>query len=156
MARRQLVTMLKTLAPQPLVVSARLFPVGVCGGQRTSVSACSGRTLHLQQCRGMVFKTNWGKVAAKKEEGPAHRPAEDHHHQQASMAPPPPSQVPGALTITPSNDLTPVEARARLEDLLSEPYLAVQRRLELGSVLIGFEQANHYTLFNRNGQVRWL
>jgi hypothetical protein len=43
--------------------------------------------------------------------------------------------------------------RASLEALFAEPYLAVQRRLELANLLIGFEQANHYSLFNRHGQV---
>jgi hypothetical protein len=40
-----------------------------------------------------------------------------------------------------------------MEALLAEPYLAVQRRLELANLLIGFEQANHYSLYNRHGQV---
>jgi hypothetical protein len=35
--------------------------------------------------------------------------------------------------------LNAVQVRASLEALLAEPYIAIQRRLELANLLIGFE-----------------
>jgi hypothetical protein len=78
-----------------------------------------------------------------------------------NTAPPPSSdastshpQTPGSgqqgLVPTVNN---PLETRRSLESLLNEPYLAVSRRIELANLLVGFEQANHYTLYNRHGQI---
>ena len=58
----------------------------------------------------------------------------------------------GNQGLVPSVD-NPIETRRSLESLLSEPYLAVSRRIELANLLVGFEQANHYTLYNRHGQI---
>ena len=68
-------------------------------------------------------------------------------------APPPPAPPTPPGQVVPTTNLNAVQVRASLETLLAEPYLAVQRRLELANLLVGFEQANHYTLFNRHGQI---
>jgi len=68
-------------------------------------------------------------------------------------APPPPAPPAAPGQIVPTTNLNAVQVRASLETLLSEPYIAIQRRLELANLLIGFEQANHYTLYNRHGQI---
>jgi len=96
---------------------------------------------------------NWDRVSAPKSSNvpplPLQPPSPDAHQQQTYNAPP--ATAPGQ--IVPLTNLPPPQIRACLESLLSEPYLAVQRRLELGTILVGFEQANHYTLYNRLGQV---
>ena len=69
--------------------------------------------------------------------------------QTTPNLPEPPAGQPG-LVPSPNNA---IEAHRSLEALLNEPYLAVSRRIELANLLVGFEQANHYTLYNRHGQI---
>ena len=72
----------------------------------------------------------------------------------AAPPPPPPAPPPASIgELVPRTNLDQVQVKACLEALLAEPYLAVQRRLELANLLVGFEQANHYTLFNRHGHL---
>jgi len=55
------------------------------------------------------------------------------------------------MQIVPKTNLDAAQVRASLEMLVAEPYVAIQRKLELANLLIGFEQANHYTIYNRHG-----
>ena len=48
---------------------------------------------------------------------------------------------------------TPVEVPGGLEGVLGQNSIIVTRAMEWGSILIGFEQANKYTLTNEYGQV---
>lgn len=48
---------------------------------------------------------------------------------------------------------TPVEVPGGLEGVLGQNSIIVTRAMEWGSILIGFEQANKYTLTNEHGQV---
>lgn len=90
-----------------------------------------------QQHRGMV---NWDKIGASKQP--------QHGRMQPPHTPPPPpvpapAQGPGTgsgALLANVGTLSAEQARAKLEELLSEPYLAVQRRLELANLIIGFEQ----------------
>ncbi|EKX52970.1 hypothetical protein GUITHDRAFT_161126 [Guillardia theta CCMP2712] len=120
--------------------------------QRSSVLLPS-RVLQHNASRALSG-VNWDRLSAPKNSNapplPHQTPSPDAYQQQQAYNTPP-ATAPGQ--IVPLNNLPPPQIRACLESLLSEPYLAVQRRLELGTILVGFEQANHYTLYNRLGQI---
>jgi hypothetical protein len=102
-----------------------------------------------------ALAVNWNKVVAKKNENTTQEPLSEYNAAPPPPPPPPgPAQPPNQIVPLTPYEIAPLDARARLEAILSEPYLAVQRRLELANLLIGFEQANHYTLYNRFGQVK--
>ena len=89
----------------------------------------------LQQKRGMV---NWDKISASKG---APQPPPSPPSPSPSPSGPPAAQAPGTPPpLATAATLSEEEARAKLEELLSEPYLAVQRRLEMANLIIGFEQ----------------
>jgi hypothetical protein len=93
----------------------------------------------LQQKRGMV---NWDKISASKgaPQPPAYVPP-PLPPPSPSPSGPPAAQAPGTPPpLATAATLSEEEARAKLEELLSEPYLAVQRRLEMANLIIGFEQ----------------
>mmetsp|Transcript_5455 Transcript_5455/g.13230 ORF Transcript_5455/g.13230 Transcript_5455/m.13230 type:complete len:459 (+) Transcript_5455:3-1379(+) len=103
------------------------------------------------------FKPNWSNLessqkSADKLRTPPPPPGEpqDHPPVWPGAHTPPPAETPGQIVPSATNE---VQTRASLEQLLAEPYLAIQRRLELANLIVGFEQANHYTLFNRHGHV---
>jgi len=102
--------------------------------------------------RSLNYTPNWGKINPPDKPQTTPPTAPD---APPSMPPPesPPPPPPLGGELAPQQTLNEVQLRACLEALLGEPYLAVQRRLEMANLLIGFEQANHYTLFNRLGEV---
>ncbi|KAJ1481829.1 hypothetical protein T484DRAFT_1806075 [Baffinella frigidus] len=128
------------------------------------------------------FKPNWSNLessqkSADKLRTPPPPPGEpqDHPPVWPGAHTPPPAETPGQIVPSATNEvqsrasleqllaepylaiqrrLEHVQTRASLEQLLAEPYLAIQRRLELANLIVGFEQANHYTLFNRHARPR--
>ena len=71
---------------------------------------------------------------------PKYEPVPPPAEWGAPPPPPPPPAPPAAPgQIVPTTNLNAVQVRASLEALLAEPYIAIQRRLELANLLIGFE-----------------
>ena len=105
--------------------------------------------------RLLSFRPNWSKVSAEAPvtSPPSYQPPPPPQPWGVSPPSPPPPPLGSGKEIVPTTNLDQVQVRAGLEVLLAEPYVAIQRRLEVANLLIGFEQANHYTIYNRHGAI---
>lgn len=124
-------------AVKSLAVRASWWGSPLCQIQGISTMGCRHGWI-LRHQRGMV---NWDKISASKG---VPQPPVPVPPPPASSSPPPAAHAPGTPPLATAATLSEEEARAKLEELLSEPYLAVQRRLEMANLIIGFEQVMRF------------
>uniref|UniRef100_A0A383V788 Phospholipid scramblase n=1 Tax=Tetradesmus obliquus TaxID=3088 RepID=A0A383V788_TETOB len=112
-----------------------------------SDDASRRRLLAAQQRREREQELQKKRAAAATAALPAEQQQQQIQPEQAAAAAPPPAA--GG-----SHAITPVEAHpseVQLSDLLGHDALVVTRSIEWGTVILGFEQATKYTVYDQDG-----